>query len=1220
LTLRVLGFTTPSSLPGATAGKAYSQTFAAAGGSGTYTFTASSVPAGFTFSGSTLTGTPAAAGTFTFRIQVGDASQTVATSSFTLVVAPVFSILSSSAPGEIAFGSNVAATLKAIGGTPPYSWSAMGLPAGVTLNASSGALAGSPAQPGNYTFTVQVSDAETPAAATSITVTLRVLGLTTPAALPNGSTTAAYSQTFSAAGGTGSYTFSSPNLPAGLIFNGGTLSGTPSTVGSYSFTVLVSDSNGISAASAFSLIVTGPATPLTISGGALTNGAAGTPYSQALTGTGGAPPYSWSIIGGALPTGLALNGGVISGTPSAAGTSTFTAQATDSSHASSSGVFTLTIAPQPLVLSGLPFPNGIAGSDYPAQILTGAGGVGPYTFTIGGGSLPAGLSLANGQISGIPTTAGTSAFSITMTDSETPALSVALPAQIVVASGGSPNLLLSAGSLAFNLALGAAGLPAPQSVTVESSVVSQLLNYSVAATPAVTWLDVTGGGTTPGSIGIALDPSALNLGASATPLTTALVVTCLAPSPCAGLSQTIAVSLSVTAAAPQLAFAANLVQFSANVPATATLSQQVAIQNVGGGSAVIDSVSAGAAWLTVGGVPGAVAAGQTAGIDFTANPAGLGAGFFRTTVTMQSSSGTITVPVTLDIATSPALTLSASGAQYQSTLGSAPVNTSGSFQVATTSGMPVNWTATVLPGAPWLQVSQTTASGLASSSSPGTVSYSVASGSLTSAQAYYGVIQIIAGGVTNSPWNYLVVVNVAAATALPVPVLKPAGLLFESGFGSGAPPAQSVAVYGSSGSGAAYSASANTTDGHPWLIVSPTSGTSSTSGSQVTSAVSVKPGTLAAGVYTGTVSYQFSAAVVRSVNVTMIVAPPASTTSPNTVCTPTQLVPTQTGLVDNFAQPASWPTPLSVQVVNNCGESITNGQVTATFSNGDPPLALNLDPSTGLYAGTWTPQTASGQVAIAATATAPGFTYTTSTVIGEVLANPVPLLAPGGTLHVYNPLVGGAIGQGTILQIYGSNLSPSAMQATMAPLPTALGGTSVTIGGIAAPLYYVSPNQIDAQLPYELVPGNSYQVFVGNNGAIGVPNAIQIAAATPGVAAFPSGQIIAQHANYSLVSETSPAVPGEYLVIYLSGLGLTNHAVADGAAAPNSPLANPLVAPTLTLNGTGIPISFAGLTPSAVGLYQINFQVPPGTPNGNWQLVVSQGGQSSNPVILPVHN
>jgi uncharacterized protein (TIGR03437 family) len=306
--------------------------------------------------------------------------------------------------------------------------------------------------------------------------------------------------------------------------------------------------------------------------------------------------------------------------------------------------------------------------------------------------------------------------------------------------------------------------------------------------------------------------------------------------------------------------------------------------------------------------------------------------------------------------------------------------------------------------------------------------------------------------------------------------------------------------------------------------------------------------------------------------------------------------------------------------VNNCGESITNGQVTATFSNGDPPLALNLDPATGLYAGAWTPQTASGQVAITATVTAPGFSSATSTVTGEVLANPAPLLAPGGTLHVYNPLLGGAVGQGTILQIFGSNLSASAMQATMAPLPTALGGTSVTIGGIAAPLYYASPNQIDAQLPYELVPGNSYQVFVNNNGAIGVPNAIQIAAATPGVAASASGQIIAQHANYSLVSETSPAVPGQYLVIYLSGLGLTNHAVADGAAAPNSPLSNPLVAPTLTLNGTGIPISFAGLTPSAVGLYQINFQVPPGTPNGNWQLVVSQGGQSSNPVILPVHN
>jgi len=187
-------------------------------------------------------------------------------------------------------------------------------------------------------------------------------------------------------------------------------------------------------------------------------------------------------------------------------------------------------------------------------------------------------------------------------------------------------------------------------------------------------------------------------------------------------------------------------------------------------------------------------------------------------------------------------------------------------------------------------------------------------------------------------------------------------------------------------------------------------------------------------------------------------------------------------------------------------------------------------------------------------------------------------------------------------------------------LPTTLGGTSVTIGGIPAPLYYAGPGQIDAQVPYELTPGDSYQVIVGANGAIGMPGSIQIAAATPGVAAFPNGQVVAQHPNFTLVSETSPAAPGEYLVIYLAGMGLTNNIIADGAPTPDSPLSIPRIAPTLTLNGVSIPIYFSGLTPGYTGLYQMNFQVPLNTPNGDTQLVVSQGGQASNPVILPVQN
>ncbi len=563
-------------------------------------------------------------------------------------------------------------------------------------------------------------------------------------------------------------------------------------MGTFSFTVSVADATGFSTSSSFALTVTGPATPLSVSGGALTGGKVGATYSQTLTGTGGLPPYTWAVTGGALPAGLSLDGpsGVISGTASAAGTFTFTAQATDGLKATASAVFTITIAPPPLKpYSGLPLPNGIVGSSYPLQILNAAGGVGPYTFTASG-SLPPGLTFSSGQLSGLPTASGTFAFTITTKDSETPALSITSPAQVVVTPAGNANLILSAASLSFNRATGASGLPVPFSITVQSSVVQQLLTYSVVPTPAVPWLDVSGGGSTPGGITIALDPSALNLAAGS--LSTSVVVTCLAPSPCAGNSQTIGVSLSVTSPPPQLTFNTNLVQFSTTASVTTPVSQQAGIQNIGGGSAFITSAAAADSWLTVSGVPSSVPAGSPVNITLTANPAGLAPGFYLTTVTIVSTGGAITLPVSLNIAQAPSITLSTTGAQFQSTLGSAPGNPTGSFQVGVTGGASLSFSASVQPGASWLLLSPASASGTVSSGSTATINYSidpVAAAALTPAQAFYGTIQITASGVTNSPQDYEVVLNVSPASTLPAPDPEPAGLVFHSVFGAAAAPA-----------------------------------------------------------------------------------------------------------------------------------------------------------------------------------------------------------------------------------------------------------------------------------------------------------------------------------------------------------------------------------------------------------------------------------------------
>jgi len=95
-------------------------------------------------------------------------------------------------------------------------------------------------------------------------------------------------------------------------------------------------------------------------------------------------------------------------------------------------------------------------------------------------------------------------------------------------------------------------------------------------------------------------------------------------------------------------------------------------------------------------------------------------------------------------------------------------------------------------------------------------------------------------------------------------------------------------------------------------------------------------------------------------------------------------------------------------------------------------------------------------------------------------------------------------------------------------------------------------------------------------------------------------------------------VPGEYIVFYVAGLGPTDNPVASGSPSPSSPLARPTDKPTLTINGANVPILFVGLTPTLVGLYQVNFQVPADTPAGDLQLLLVQSGGQSNATILPV--
>jgi len=250
-----------------------------------------------------------------------------------------------------------------------------------------------------------------------------------------------------------------------------------------------------------------------------------------------------------------------------------------------------------------------------------------------------------------------------------------------------------------------------------------------------------------------------------------------------------------------------------------------------------------------------------------------------------------------------------------------------------------------------------------------------------------------------------------------------------------------------------------------------------------------------------------------------------------------------------------------------------------------------------------------------------GFAAATAQISGSVVPTSAPVLTPNGTLHIFTPEVGAPLAPGTIVQIYGSGLARQTLPNTTVPLATSLAGTSVTIGGLQAPLFFVSAGQVNAQIPSELTPGQPYQVIVNNNGALTTPESIQSTAVSPGVASLPSGYANAQHgADGSAVTDASPAKPGEYIVIYLAGMGATSVPVASGAPAPSSPLAETINAPTVTLNSESVSVRFSGLTPGLAGLYQIDLQVPSDAPDGDLPLQVNQSGFQGSPVILAVHH
>jgi uncharacterized protein (TIGR03437 family) len=1191
-------------------GSSYAFALAAAGGTPPYLWTATGLPQSLSISSSGLiTGTPGQAGSFTVNVTVTDSESASDSKALRLVVGPNLVPLYVTGSGNLGTTSvgKPAGTgsFTASGGKAPYSWSLSGAPSGISLTpaGASATVSGTPQQAGIFNFGVSVSDAQGLRA--SAIGFVSVLGIGSPT-LPNGVAFAGYSGNLPATGGAPPYRFQVTGLPPGIgIGADGTLQGTPQRDGVFTLAITVTDSAGNVASGSATLTIL-PAPALKISGN-LPDGGLLIAYSAALNASGGGAPYVFSIAGGTLPDGIRMsNSGSFTGTPTVAGRFTFTARVTDSGGTSVSGPFSITVAPPALTITApSPLPAGMVSFDYPAQSIQASGGIGPYTFKVTQGNPPAGISLTEvGSLSGTPTTASTSNFTVTVSDSTGLTASTPLSLQVRAFTG---DLLLSQGALSFRIAAGVGSLPGPATIQVQSTDVDRTLAWSAAS--SVPWLTIgTTTGATPGSFNVGLNSAALSLAASGTPYAGTVTVTC-GTAPCAGKTQTVAVTFLVENRPAQLSASTSSLEFKGTISDPVALAQTVTIANSGGGVLGIGSVTCGASWCHLGGQPATLAAGASADIAVTVDA--LTAGYYWTSLEIVTSGGKVSIPVTYRVAGNPSVTLAPSGLTVQAAIGGTVVGPANSFLVTVQDGTSVSWNATVEQGS-FLRLGST--SGTATPTQPARIGFSFDAAAVAALKegTYYGTIRVAAAGIANSPLDFTVVLVVTGASESPKPFAAPAGLVFFRG-GS-----QSVSVYSGSPTPISFQASASTDDGGDWLAVSPAIGSTSAANAADTS-VSADSSKLKPGVYRGLIHYAFASAGVRSVNVTLIVPPaaPAGLVSRAEGCTPTQIVPTQTGLVTNFSAPAAWPVTLEVALVNDCGEPVASGQVVTTFSNGDAPLGLSLaDGKTGRYVATWTPRKTSAQTTITALATAKGFPSASLKFAGAVTPNKAPILNKDAVLNIYNPVGGVPAAPGTLVSIKGEYLTAVPLANTKIPLPTVLGGTSVIIGGLKAPIVAVSPGQVDVQVPAELATGQPYQVIVNANGALTTPDALQMEAASPGLSLLPTGFVNALHLAGGVVTEASPAKPGEGIVIYLAGMGLTETPVPSGEA-PSAALrvANP---PDITLDGLPVTYDFAGLTPGLVGVYQINMTVPEGAKNGNLKLALTQAGVPSNSGLLPV--
>jgi hypothetical protein len=717
----------PSTLPGGTVNQVYSQTMSAAGGASPYTWSATGLPSPLTIGSSSgvISGTPTAASSGTVTIKVTDNNGFSATITPTLTINGAISISPATLPAGMV-GHAYSQTMTATGGATPYTWSATGLPSPLTIGSSSGIISGTPAAAFSGAVTIKITDNNGATATIAPTLTIYAALSISPSTLPAGMVGQAYSQTMTATGGASPYTWSTTGLPSPLTIgsSSGVISGTPTAAFSGTVTIKVTDNNGFTATITPTLTINAA---LSISPTTLATGLVNQAYSQTMTATGGASPYTWSATGLPSPLTIGSSSGIISGTPTAAFSGTVTIKVTDNNGFTATITPTLTINAA-LSISPTTLPAGMVSHAY-SQTMTASGGASPYTWSAIGLPSPLTIGSSSGVISGTPTAASSGTVTIKVTDNNGATATITPTLTIYAALGISPT-------------------------TLPAGMAGQAYSQTMSAT----------GGASPYTWSATSLPSPLTIGSSSG---------VISGTPTAASSGTVTIKVTdnngfTATITPTLTISTALSISPSTLPAgTANQAYSQAMSASGGTSPYTWSATGLPSPLTIGSSSGVISGTPTAAFSATV------------TIKVTDNNG-FTATIT------PTLTINAALAISPTTVSAGMVSHAYS-QTMTASGgaSPYTWSATGLPSPLTIGSSSGVISGTPTAASSGTVSIKVtdnngATATITPTLTIYAALSIspstLPAGIANQAYNQTMTASGGAspytwsATGLPSPL------------------------------------------------------------------------------------------------------------------------------------------------------------------------------------------------------------------------------------------------------------------------------------------------------------------------------------------------------------------------------------------------------------------------------------------------------------------